>query len=280
MSLTTVTLQWDSPSGAANVSPVSMVFSSSGEVVDGVSLKLQELGGWYSTPSQYNNLTDYPLADGAWAPWRGYLGAREISLTGWITGTAEATRRAWQTLAAISPGGAPFVIEVVDDVLNIPLTATVFKVDMAWQAVREGAFRFQLTMLAADPYKYGAWQTVEGAASVNVPYAGTQVSPAVIEVVGPLTTGAWNVGNTLGERVSFASNAASLTPGQVLVITPDLGGQVWRDGESLTHLAGTTSAYPRLYPQVAGTPISFTRSGGSGTTVDTRLRVSWRDAYL
>lgn len=293
MSITSVTLQWDAPSGYTTVRALSATFSSQDSVppppgsnpVDTVQYKLQELEGWYTAPAQRTEITDYPQADGGAAPWRGYLSPRTISLTAWLIGPPAAVRDAWQTINSIALDGRQFIIDVVDDLTNLPLRATVFRVDTQAAVLREGAIRFQLNMTAPDPVKYGEWQTLTtiGTAvqstGVNVPYKGTHISPAIIELTGPKSgTTAWDIGNDKGERVYFPSGQPAVATGEVVLISPDLGGQVFRDTNNVTHVVTGASRYPKLYPQAPGATTRFTLSAGSSSL--TQLAVSWRDAYL
>jgi hypothetical protein len=252
---------------------------------------VENVDGWYSSPVVEGRDAALVLADGAaWGPKT--MQAREVVVTGAIAGPADRLANWRDDLAARAVARVPADLTIIDRYARRTLTATVrCGTDQFRHTFIAGnaAFRYQLTLTAADPRLYDGWQS---ATLLTGGGGGTgRVYPRTYpwRYGSPYTpNSAWlaNAGNVDAPAIARYDGQLTdsrLTDGQnVIYMAPlDPGEQIWVATESLD--AQAAGGAPRASYVLPGSrPLMIPRGGarwflyaaGAGS-----VTISWRSAW-
>ena len=199
---------------------------SPGHVDEWFTAVVEDVDGWFSTMVPDGNDQELILADGsAWGP--KVLRARQITITGAAAGPRRDLMLFRDQLAARVAAREPTELRITDWSLG-PRTALVRAGTDAMRHSFIGghqAFRYEITVTAADPRLYGPWQE---ALLSNVPGEDTGRGP-----YGELGTRPTTNGTTIGQTTSTGGRQFTWN------------GSAW---VQVTPFAAPTRADPRRYP--------------------------------
>jgi hypothetical protein len=205
---------------------------------DGVRWVKNSLEGWDSPPVRIDDW-DKTGRHGGFGPSRLY-GARLLTLNGMAhcpdMATAFAVRDRLHTMPGMSGSGALVMHEYVDKAVTVMLGGEI-RVSMPMPLPRPYV-RFQIPLVAHDPFKRGASHTttVASGATVSAPNAGT----AAADMVVTLTTG----GTVILSAGGVTLTTGALPAGAVI----DTGATSVRDstGDDLFTLVSLPPLWPAI----------------------------------
>lgn len=132
-----------------------------GDTGGGLCSVIENVEGWLDSPPLHGNDAVRSIADGAaWGPKT--LGARQVTLHGAAAGPRDQLGWLRGQLATRAAARYPAPLTITDGGLNRSLTADVRGGTEQFKHVwlSRSAFRWQVTLTAADPVLYGTeWQT-------------------------------------------------------------------------------------------------------------------------
>jgi hypothetical protein len=149
------------PGGAAPSIPVEWggVPLNIGDLDSGLCMIVEDITGWLDSPPLAGNDAARDVADGsAWGP--KVLNSRVVAITGVCIGPRDQLRAARDSLGMLAAARVPMDLTVADPTASNALTASVRADSDALKVSPLGdqAFRYQVTVTAADPLLYGDWQ--------------------------------------------------------------------------------------------------------------------------
>lgn len=227
--------------------------------VPGSARVFEDLKGWNSGSPIRGALTDRPTSDGAFGITRAYRSSRVMTLTGHLLADSEIELVGlMRELAAIQPGGAPFVLSVDDAAGTLTSEVTVNGTPLVEQ-LDETSAEFEIPLLAPDAVKYGP--TV--ATAINLPSSGGGFVYPAYEPLGYANYGP--LGN-LGRAVISNVGTADVWPvfefaDEHVVSVDAASGGVLVDGQSD---GGSSLLRAEWFPIPAGgsVTVQFSNSGG------------------
>jgi len=135
---------------------------NTGDTESGLCSVVENVEGWVDSPPLHGNDAPRSIADGAaWGPKT--LGPRTIVIHGAATGPRDLLGWLRDQLARRAAKRWPAELAITDGGLNRTLTADVRAGTDAYRQTWLGpsAFCWQVTLTAADPLLYGAWQSAQ-----------------------------------------------------------------------------------------------------------------------
>lgn len=227
--------------------------------VPGSARVFEDLKGWNSGSPIRGALTDRPTSDGAFGITRAYRSSRVMTLTGHLLADSEIELVGlMRELAAIQPGGAPFVLSVDDAAGTLTSEVTVNGTPLVEQ-LDETSAEFEIPLLAPDPVKYGP--TV--ATAISLPSSGGGFVYPAYEPLGYANYGP--LGN-LGRAVISNAGTADVWPvfefaDEHVVSVDAASGGVLVDGQSD---GGSSLLRSEWFPIPAGSSVTVQFSSGGG----------------
>lgn len=268
---------------------------------DGIRWKLTDLKNWWAQRIRAD-VTDMPDSDGGFDAERSLRSVKSMALEGIITAPSSeaAVALGYMRLNGLAPKGEKLTLTVVDPAGTFTMDVRVTSIDVA--PFHDRRAKFQVGMIAADPRKYGPWQSAAAAP------AGGSADGLIWPLMGDVGTGVLDFGEfsptglmtltntgTAPTWVSFLVTGAidsagfqvvsdadviefsgPVPLGQQLVLDPYAGGRAILSGVDVTGESLTRSEWPAL--QGGETRIySFDPLGVSdgNASIEARYREAW-----
>lgn len=259
--------------------------------------RLTGLSGWYSGAGMRGEFVALPYGDGSIPPERTYRDDRLVTVEGIVTAPTQeaAIRQCWAELAAISPEGYAEDLEVEDEEGTFMSSVYVSGAPQVLPFAPRKA-RFQLTLRAPDPVKYGPIQTASTSPSsgsidgltfplfaggfldfgayapsgtVTIANPGTAPYSPIFKIRGAMTTGFRIVSGD--DEIVYSAGVAL---GTIVTLSPYAGGRA-TIGTSDVTVNLTSISWPEIGP---GETKTFTIVPLGTPDANARLDIEFREA--